>query len=204
MEEQWLRLKSEIADLIDSLSGADPTSPDTIQAIDSSLDKCNKLLEQCPVNSAVLKEIKDAVVDLKVEKALVRRKQFAALKSNPPPPECAEEKVAATIKKKRHGYRIRKETSRFARFTGLQGFTHSRNTDTQVSRCFWIVLFVFGLSFTSYGVYTAVSDYFQYNTVTTGVSTVGQQVFPAVTVCNANRIHCANMLGLVEKCQKVH
>ena len=52
--------------------------------------------------------------------------------------------------------------------------------------------------------YTVFEDYLKYNVVT-DVKVVQNSsiVFPSVTICNANRVHCGNLLKYVSTCEKV-
>ena len=54
------------------------------------------------------------------------------------------------------------------------------------------------------GVYGVFEDYLKYNVVT-DVKVVQNSsiVFPSVTICNANRVHCGNLLKYVSSCEKV-
>lgn len=119
MDEQWSQHKRDVAALIHSITNTknDADAAKAIQNINACLDQCYKLLENnAGAGGPMVEEIKGAIIDLKVERALVRRQC---------PKSCGGDCAAADTadagpKKKPHGYRIRKETSRFARFTGRQ------------------------------------------------------------------------------------
>ena len=106
-------------------------------------------------------------------------------------------------------HRIQKEVRQFANFTSLQGFNQAKNTDSKASKAFWICLFIFGMTLTVWGVWTTFDDYLSSNFFTKVENIHPERAtspieFPAVTICNANRIHCRNMLNLVEQCYQVN
>ena len=91
----------------------------------------------------------------------------------------------------------------------------------QISKLIWFVLLVVGSSMTFYALYNVSSDYlaFEISTKVT-LETVSSQEFPAVTVCNHNRlrknmtvfdvvfskfqlfrVHCKNLLKQLYKCE---
>ena len=114
MDEQWSQHKRDIVVLINSITSIknDVDAAKAIQNINKCLDQCYKLLENnADAGGPMVEEIKGAIVDLKVERALVRHQS---------PKSCGDCADTAGPKKKPHGYQIRKETSRFARFTGRQ------------------------------------------------------------------------------------
>ena len=141
-------------------------------------------------------------MDLKIEKAKL---ELAKSLTKPANRNAGDRKDTKALPH----HRIQKEVRQFANFTSLQGFNQAKNTDRKASKALWICLFIFGMTLTVWGVWTAFNDYFSSN-FSTKVENIHPQdprtpfEFPAVTICNANRIHCRNMLDLVEQCHQVN
>ena len=56
----------------------------------------------------------------------------------------------------------------------------------------------------SYITFFKLSSYLQYNVVTDFVVVNQAELeFPAVTICNANRVHCGNLHNFILTCEKV-
>ena len=60
----------------------------------------------------------------------------------------------------------------------------------------WLLVFTALLSLTIYGIYEVMSNHLAFPVVTVShLESRGELDFPAVTICNANRIHCGNLLA---------
>jgi hypothetical protein len=90
----------------------------------------------------------------------------------------------------------------FAKFTSVGGLTHTRNSDNQISRSFWIIIFVIGCILTFISIQSTVSSYLEFD-VNVGVKLEQSNglSFPAVTICNANKVHCGNLHKLILECK---
>ena len=74
--------------------------------------------------------------------------------------------------------------------------------NSRVSKCFWTALLLLGIALSVYGAHNCFEV--MYNTQTAlKIVTKEARHFPAVSVCNANRVHCKNFYKLVHKCQEV-
>ena len=73
-----------------------------------------------------------------------------------------------------------------------------------LSRIFWSLLFVIGTVLTIYNVVTLVEDFLAFG-VETNIELVQAKEldFPAVTICNANRIHCGELHNFIKDCVQV-
>ena len=93
----------------------------------------------------------------------------------------------------------------FVKFTSIGGFTHSRDSDNQTSRFIWGILFLAGVVLTLLGIIQLVRDFCRYEAITNvelGHNSSGL-IFPAVTVCNQNRIHCGHLYDKIISCNHV-
>ena len=89
-------------------------------------------------------------------------------------------------------------------FTSLSGVTQARDTDCKVSKASWFLFANLGIGLTCYLVNNCFQSYLAYETETTIDITSPLQVeFPAVTICNQNRVHCGNLYNLILQCTKV-
>ena len=89
-------------------------------------------------------------------------------------------------------------------FTSVAGITQFRSTDCKISKCFWFVITIAAALATSFTVFKAFSSYYKYDTVTTvGIKSEITTVFPSVTICNKNRVHCRNLYNLIRNCTQV-
>ncbi len=92
----------------------------------------------------------------------------------------------------------------FVNFTSIGGLSQHFASRGSYSKTYWLVLFLVGFGFTLFGVYSVMSNYFQYNVVTAiSMDYHFSLPFPSVTVCNENRIHCRNLHGLIVRCMTV-
>ena len=92
----------------------------------------------------------------------------------------------------------------FTKFTTLGGLTHTRESDNHVSRAIWASVFVAGCVLTTVSVHSTVSKYFEFG-VNVGIKREQNLsiLFPSVTFCNANKVHCGNLHKLIEQCSEV-
>ena len=92
----------------------------------------------------------------------------------------------------------------FYNFTTIGGITQIRDSENKIVKRIWFVLFIFGVMMTIWGVQVSIHNYLEYRSITT-VSKEYKNllIFPAVTVCNLNRVHCGNLNDMIEKCDKV-
>ena len=86
----------------------------------------------------------------------------------------------------------------YLKVTTIPGLQNVHNASGWLASCIWTFLFVVGFACTVKDVYTNTAEYLAYPVITS--MTMDQVVaiqFPSVTVCNLNRIHCANLRKLV-------
>ena len=89
-------------------------------------------------------------------------------------------------------------------FTSLSGVTQVRDTDCKLSKASWFIFANLGFGLTCYLVTKCIEGYFAYETETTiDISNPLEVEFPAVTICNENRVHCGNLYDLIVNCTKV-
>ena len=93
-------------------------------------------------------------------------------------------------------------------FMQLPGFTQCRDTDTLISKAFWCCLAITGWTLTAISTYTTIDSFLQRETITktdfvTGTVFQTKRVFPSVTICNSNRVHCGHLYDLILECEKV-
>ena len=96
----------------------------------------------------------------------------------------------------------------FWSFTSFGGFTQSRESDNLISKWAWFILALFGYAITLFQCYQTVSTFFNWETDTkmtfaTGTAFKSQIKFPAVTVCNSNRVHCGHLYDEILNCTQV-
>ena len=96
----------------------------------------------------------------------------------------------------------------FWNFTSFGGLTQSRESDNLISKWVWFTLALLGYGITLFTCYKTVSTFFdgEFNTKITFVTGTAFKThieFPAVTVCNSNRVHCGHLYDAIENCTKV-
>ena len=100
--------------------------------------------------------------------------------------------------------RIIKDLDWWYHFTTLSGVTQTRGTDCKLSKASWFVFAILGFGLTCYLVTNCVEGYYAYLTETTiEIGSPLEVEFPAVTICNENRVHCGNLYDLIVNCTKV-
>ncbi|XP_059096686.1 acid-sensing ion channel 4-A-like [Tigriopus californicus] len=86
----------------------------------------------------------------------------------------------------------------FLGFTTIGGLTHFRGNNICLSKAIWFILFIAGICATIWQIYSVLINYFEYNVITSVTNDEAQTMnFPAVTICNANRVHCGNLRNLI-------
>ena len=92
----------------------------------------------------------------------------------------------------------------FSRFTSIPGFSQARESDNKCSRFAWAILFIMGVCATILGVKTSIASYLEYRSVTTITNEFKSTLmFPSVTICNLNKVHCGNLYEMIGRCEKV-
>ena len=92
----------------------------------------------------------------------------------------------------------------FSRFTSIPGFSQARESDNKCSRLAWAILFILGVCATILGVKTSIASYLEYRSVTTITNEFKSTLmFPSVTICNLNKVHCGNLYEMIARCEKV-
>ena len=82
-------------------------------------------------------------------------------------------------------------------------FSKARDTDNHLSRVIWLLLFVLCGAMTTYGVYAAIEDFQSWPSVTSIILQHNDKVeFPAVTICNLNRVHCSHLYNMILQCEE--
>jgi len=95
---------------------------------------------------------------------------------------------------------IKQATHWYGDFTTLGGITQARISDNKASRNYWILVFVAGIVMTIFSLTNTFSRYFSYaTTLETSEDIAIELEFPAVTVCNANKVHCEHLRDLIIK-----
>ena len=93
----------------------------------------------------------------------------------------------------------------FNEFCSWSGISQYRVSDNKISKAFWLVLYIAGLSLTSLLVWSSFKRLLDYPfTTKVGRTNKFAANFPSVTICNPNRIHCEHLLDLIEACSKVN
>ena len=89
-------------------------------------------------------------------------------------------------------------------FTSLTGITQIRDTESKLSKASWLIFAIAGFGLSCYLVTTCIEGFSAYQTETTiDISSPLEVEFPAVTICNENRVHCGNLYNLIVNCTKV-
>ena len=79
-----------------------------------------------------------------------------------------------------------------------------QKVDNKISRTVWGLLGTAGSIVTIVAMYQAITSYLAYGTVTSvGMVSQSDVDFPAVTICNQNRIHCKHLHKLIIDCTMV-
>ena len=89
-------------------------------------------------------------------------------------------------------------------FTSLSGVTQVRDTDCKYSKASWFLFANLGIGLTCYLVNNCFQSYLAYETETTIDITSPLQVeFPAVTICNQNRVSVIHSVAIVRENVKI-
>lgn len=83
----------------------------------------------------------------------------------------------------------------FATQTSIAGVGHAVKAKSWIRVFYWLSIFVVCLYYTISGIINVVQDYYTYPFVTnTEMAHSNSLEFPAVTVCNHNRVNCVNVM----------
>ena len=96
----------------------------------------------------------------------------------------------------------------FWEFTSFGGFTQSRESDNLISKWAWFILALLGYGITLYQCYQTILTFFdgEFNTKITFITGTAYETdikFPAITVCNSNRVHCGHLYESIVNCTQV-
>ena len=87
-----------------------------------------------------------------------------------------------------------------AKNSSIAGLNNAAKAESKVRSLCWLVVFSVLLFFTCRGIWRTVVDYGSHPFITsTDLTFEPLVVFPAVTVCNLNRVHCLNLLTEEER-----
>ena len=93
----------------------------------------------------------------------------------------------------------------FKSFTTLGGLGQIIGSTEKHWKGFWAFLTLAFLAMTGYSALSIIVEYSQFNVVTDfSVPHKDHLVLPSVTICNANRIHCGNLMRKLEEYDKVN
>ena len=109
---------------------------------------------------------------------------------------------------------------------GISGLNNAGRTRNVVRRFIWLVIFLVGLAFTLFSTIVVVLDMLEYPVDTTVTRTMQNYVprayrntltrqgnvplssfqvkFPAVTVCNQNRVDCSMLASTIQACDHIN
>ena len=92
----------------------------------------------------------------------------------------------------------------YSTFTSVQGLVQFFASKNAISKAYWLIILVAATVGTYYNVYVVFDEFLSYPVVTdVKVAQNSSIEFPSVTICNANRVHCGNLLYYVSTCQNV-
>ena len=87
-------------------------------------------------------------------------------------------------------------------FSSIGGITQFRDTYGIPAKLFWLSLFLAGLAMTIWNITQIFQQYYLYDVITkTKLETVSTLEFPAITICNDNKIHCGHLKNRILECQ---
>ncbi|XP_059085144.1 degenerin-like protein asic-1 isoform X3 [Tigriopus californicus] len=86
--------------------------------------------------------------------------------------------------------------------TSASGASNAARSKHPLRKTAWLFIFVLGLTLTIWGVYQVVVEYLSYPVSTTiALRHYSKIQFPAVTICNQNRVDCERLQRVIEECQ---
>ena len=92
----------------------------------------------------------------------------------------------------------------YSTFTSVQGLVQYFASKNNVSKVYWFIIFAVASVFTFSNAYVVFEDFFNYPVVTEVKINHNSSIdFPSVTICNANRVHCGNLLEYISTCKNV-
>ena len=88
--------------------------------------------------------------------------------------------------------------------TSIAGLGQAVQRKQIANKIYWFILFVIGSILTIEGMINTLNVYYQYSVSTNSEVTRKDSItFPAVSVCNLNRVHCTNLLMEIIKLQEL-
>ena len=93
----------------------------------------------------------------------------------------------------------------FKGFNTINGLGHIYGSTERQWKAFWTLLTFGFLIVTGYSAFLIVMEFFKYDVVTNfSVDHKDRLVIPSVTICNANRVHCGNLMKKIEDYDKAN
>ena len=92
--------------------------------------------------------------------------------------------------------------SMYQKFSNTGGRHQFDTPNMSFSKVIWCVLLLAGAVLTIVSTYHVFQEFMSFNVVTKVIiNSVPELPFPAVTICNQNRIHCGNLKIAIQNCQ---
>ncbi len=87
-------------------------------------------------------------------------------------------------------------TVRYMKGSSIAGLCHAANARSYIRGTYWLVIFVVGLVLTARSLVVLVDEFLQHPVVTSSELITREKVaFPAITMCNINRVNCLNLMS---------
>ena len=105
-------------------------------------------------------------------------------------------------RKKVKGSALKHAYEWFLSFTSIGGLSQYSSNDLKVSKLFWLVLFLIGFVLTIVNFIKVIQSILAFG-VTISITMEEKIVmpFPAITLCNQNKVHCGNLHNYIESCE---
>ncbi len=82
----------------------------------------------------------------------------------------------------------------FGKESSIAGFNNACKAGSKLRSIYWLAVFAVGIGLTAKGMYDVISDYYTYPyTTSTDITHNTSILFPAVSICPLNRVHCGNL-----------
>ncbi len=82
----------------------------------------------------------------------------------------------------------------------VHGLPKALKANYLINKIVWMLFFIGSISYCIYLILTAISSFFQYNTVTNiETKTEIPADFPVITICNLNQLQTNNSIDLIQK-----
>ena len=89
----------------------------------------------------------------------------------------------------------------FWKNTNISGANNAGRSANPVRRFIWVAIFIAGIVGTVWGLLLLIQTYLKYPVITSMTLTHETKVsFPAITICNQNRVNCNNIRDFVTVC----